>query len=200
MEKNKVKYLVKVAMLAALASVVMTFEILIPFTPTFLKLDLSEVVVLIGGFSLGPLAAVLIELVKNLVHVTSSITGGIGELANFIIGCSFVLPAAILYKKRKTVKSALLGLVVGSLVMVVAAAIANYFVMIPLYVEIFAGQYNITGQQSLDKIVSMGNNKLINNLPTLILFGVVPFNIFKVVVVSILTFLTYKKVSPILHK
>lgn len=197
---SKIKYLVKVAMLAALASVLMLFELIIPLTPSFLKLDFSGVVVLLGGFSLGPVAAVFIELVKNLVHVTSSITGGIGELASFIIGCSFALPAALIYKKRKTIKGAVIGLIVGSLSMVVVAALANYFVLIPLYVEIFANQFNITGAQSLDKIVQMGNNGWIKDLPSLILFGVVPFNLFKVTVISILTFFTYKKVSPILHK
>lgn len=200
MKSNRTKLIVKVAILAALASVVMILETPIPFTPTFLKLDLSEVVVLLGAFALGPVAAIFIELVKNLVHITSTITGGIGELANFVIGCAFAVPAALIYKKNKSVKNAILGLAAGSLVMVVVAAIANYFVLIPLYIDIFAKQYNITAAQSLQGIVDMGNNKGITNLTTLIMFGIVPFNVVKVIVISVLTFFTYKKVSPILHK
>lgn len=199
---TKTKYIVKIAILSALATIVMYIESPIPFMPAFLKLDLSEIVVLLGGFSLGPVAGILIELVKNLVHITSSMTGGVGELANFIVGCAFVVPAAAIYKKNKSIKTALLGLAAGSVLMVIVATIVNYFVLIPLYIEIFAKEYNITADQSLKGIVDMGtkNNKSIVDLRTLVMYGIIPFNIVKTAIVSILTFISYKKVSPLLHK
>ncbi len=201
-QANKTKFVAKVGMLSALATGIMFLEIVLPFAPTFLKLDLSELVVLLGGFALGPLAGVCIELIKNLVHVAFSITGGVGELANFIVGCAFVIPAAIIYKRKKSIKNAVLGLIVGSICMVTVATFINYFVMIPLYIKIFAEQFNITSEESLKGVVAEGtkNNSGIVDLKTLIMFGIVPFNLFKVTVISLLTLLTYKKVSPILHK
>ncbi|MGI6124118.1 MAG: ECF transporter S component [Acetivibrionales bacterium] len=200
--KIKTKFIAKVGVLSALATAIMFLETPLPFTPTFLKLDLSELIVLLGGFALGPLAGILIELIKNLVHVAFTITGGVGEFANFVVGCAFVVPAAIIYKKNKSVKNAVMGLIVGSLTMVIVATFVNYYVMIPLYVKIFAEQFNITPEQSLQGVVAEGtkNNSGIVDLKTLILFGIVPFNLFKVIVISILTFVSYKKVSPVLHK
>ncbi|NLU53766.1 MAG: ECF transporter S component [Clostridiaceae bacterium] len=199
---TKTKYIVKIAILAALATIIMYIEAPIPFMPAFLKLDFSEIIVLLGAFSLGPVAGILIELIKNLVHVTSTITGGVGELANFIVGCAFVVPAALIYKKNKCIKTALTGLLVGSVSMVAVATLMNYFVLIPLYIEIFAKEYNITAEQSLQSIVDLGtkNNKGIVDLRTLILYGIIPFNAIKTIVISILTFFSYKKVSPLLHK
>ncbi|NLM73842.1 MAG: ECF transporter S component [Clostridiaceae bacterium] len=202
MEKTKTKYIAKVAILAALATVIMFIETPIPFMPSFLKLDLSELIVLLGAFALGPVAGIFIELIKNLVHVAFTITGGIGELANFIVGCAFVVPAAVIYKRNKSIKTAVTGLIAGSVSMVVVATIMNYYVLIPLYIKIFAEQFGMTAEQSMQSIVEAGtqNNQAIIDLRTLVMYGIVPFNIFKVIVISLLTFLTYKKVSPILHK
>jgi riboflavin transporter FmnP len=202
MIRNRTRYIAKVGVLSALATVVMFIETPLPLMPSFLKLDFSEIIVLLGAFSLGPGAGIFIELVKNLIHVAFTITGGVGELANFIVGCAFVVPAAVIYKRNKCIKTAIRGLILGSLSMVIVATIVNYFVLIPLYVEIFAEQFKITAEESLKSIVDLGtqNNKYIIDLKTLILFGVIPFNIFKTIVVSVITFFTYKKVSPILHK
>lgn len=200
MENTKTRYIAKVAILSALATVIMFIETPIPFMPPFLKLDLSELIVMLGAFALGPLAGVLIELVKNLVHVAFTITGGIGELANFIVGCAYVVPAAIIYSRNKNIKTAIIGLIAGSISMVVVAAFMNYLVLIPLYVKIFAEQFGTTFDKSLQSIVqtSAQKNSVIIDLKTLILFGVIPFNAIKVVIISLLTFITYKKVSPIL--
>lgn len=202
MQKSKAKFIAKVGVLSALASAIMFIETPIPFMPPFLKLDLSEIIVLLGAFALGPLAGVAIELVKNLVHLPFTITGGVGEFANFVVGCALVVPAALVYKRNKTMKTAIKGLVIGSLSMVVLASLINYFVMIPLYVEIFAKQFNITAEQSMQSIVQMSaeENQGIMDFKTLILFGIVPFNIVKVIIVSLLTFVSYKRVSPLLHR
>jgi len=202
MKNSKAKFVAKVGVLSALASAIMFIETPLPFMPPFLKLDLSEIIVLLGAFALGPLAGMTIELVKNMVHLPFTITGGVGELANFIVGCALVVPAAWIYKRNKSIKTAIKGLIIGSLSMVVLASLVNYFVMIPLYVEIFAKQYNITAEQSLQNIIQMSakENQGIADLNTLILFGIVPFNIIKVIIVSLLTFVTYKRVSPLLHR
>lgn len=202
MQGNKAKFVAKIGVLSALAAAVMFIETPLPFMPPFLKLDLSEIVVLLGAFALGPLAGASIELVKNLVHLPFTITGGIGELANFIVGCSLVVPASLIYKRNKSVKSAIRGMIVGSVSMVALAAIINYFVMIPLYVEIFADMYSITADESFQNIIQMSaeKNQGIVDLKTLILLGIIPFNIIKALIVSMLTFLTYKRVSPVLHR
>lgn len=200
--QNRTKFIAKVGVLAALASAIMFIETPLPFMPPFLKLDLSEIIVLLGAFSMGPLAGVIIELVKNMVHVPFTMTGGVGELANFVVGCALVVPAAWLYKQNKSIRTAIRGLIIGSLSLVIVATLVNYFVMIPLYVEIFAKQFNITADQSMQSIIQSGadKNRGIVDLKTLILYGIIPFNLFKAIVVSLLTFFTYKRVSPILHK
>jgi len=202
MQRDKAKFIAKVGVLSALAAAIMFIETPLPFMPPFLKLDLSEIIALLGAFALGPLAGMTIELIKNLVHLPFTITGGVGELANFIVGCALVVPAAWIYKRNKTIKTAIKGLVIGSLCMVVLASLVNYFVMIPLYVEIFAKRFSITADQSLQNIIQMSaeENQGIADLNTLILFGIVPFNIIKVIIVSLLTFVTYKRVSPLLHR
>lgn len=202
MQMNKTKFIAKVGILAALAAAIMFIETPLPFMPPFLKLDLSEIVVLLGAFSMGPLAGVAIELIKNLVHLPFTITGGVGELANFVVGCALAVPAAWIYKRNKSVKTAIKGLIIGSLSMVIVATLVNYLVMIPLYIKIFADKLNITAEQSLQSIIQSGTekNRSIVDLKTLVLYGIIPFNVFKVIVVSLLTFVSYKRVSPLLHK
>ncbi|HOL85638.1 MAG TPA: ECF transporter S component [Thermoclostridium caenicola] len=200
--QNRTKFIAKVGILAALAAAIMFIETPLPFMPPFLKLDLSEIIVLLGAFAIGPLAGVVIELVKNLIHLPFTITGGVGELANFVVGCSFVVPAAWVYKRKKSIKTAIMGLVIGSVTMVVLATLVNYFVMIPLYVEIFADKFSMTPEESLRSIIQSGaeKNQNIVDLATLILYGIIPFNVIKTIVVSLLTFVSYKRVSPILHR
>lgn len=190
---KKTNYIAKIGVLAALATGLMFLEAPVPLTPSFLKIDVSELPVLLGTFALGPIAGILIELIKNLVHfVTGSQTGGVGELANFLVGTAMLVPAGIIYRTHKTKKSALLGLGVGSVAMVVVAALLNWQVLIPLYTKFMP----------IDAIIAMGTvvNPAINSIATLVLFGITPFNIFKCIVLSILTLLMYKRVSPILHR
>lgn len=179
-------------MLSVLAFVFMQFELMLPIFPSFLKIDVSDLPALIGAFAMGPFAGIAIEAVKNLLHLLQTTTGGVGELANFVIGCSIAVPAAIIYKKHKSKKSAIIGLAVGTITMTVVGAFANYFVMIPFY----------TAFMPIDAIIELGTliNPNIISVETLVLFGIVPFNIFKGIVLSVLTLLLYKRISPILHK
>lgn len=186
----------KISILSALSFVLMMVQFPLPIAPPFYQIDFSEVVVLIGGFALGPWAAVCIEGIKIILNllINGTITMGVGELANFLIGCAFVLPAILIYRKEKTKKHALIGLFVGILAMTIMGIIMNYFVLIPAYTS-FA---NIP----LDVILGMGKaiNANINGLWGLILLCVVPFNLIKGFLVSAIVTICYKKVSPLLKK
>ena len=185
----------KIAILTAISAIVMLFEFPLPFAPSFYELDLSEAVILMGGFAMGPLAAAIMELLKNLLNLllNGTITAGVGELANFVMGCALVVPASLIYKYRKTLKGAIIGLVTGTLSLVVIGCIMNYFVMIPAYVAL--------AHFPLEAILSMGAeaNGMVNSLGTLVLFAVAPFNLVKGVACSLINLLLYKRLSKILH-
>lgn len=180
-------------MMGALAAVLMLLEIPLPFiAPSFYKMDLSEIPVLIGGFMLGPIAGVIIELVKILVNLllTGTGTGGVGEFANFCVGCALVIPASIIYRTHKTKKRAIIGMVVGTLVMAVAGVFLNAYIMLPFY----------SSMMPIEQIIAAGSaiNPAISNVWTFCLIAVAPFNLIKGLVVSIVTALIYKKVSVLL--
>lgn len=186
----------KIAILSAIAYVLMLIEFPLPFAPSFYKFDFSEVAVLLGGFAMGPAAGVIIEAVKVLLNLlfNGTVTMGIGELANFLIGCSLVVPASLIYKKHKTKKNALIGMIVGTLVMTIVGVLLNWIVLIPAFIKI-AGYPE-------DAIIGMGQAifPFIHNIFTLVIACVTPFNLFKGVVVSLITTILYKHVSPILHR
>ena len=148
--KLGVKALVQIGMLSAIAIILMMFEIPLPFAPTFYKIDLSEVPVLVGCFAMGPMAGVLVELVKILLNfvMTGTSTAGVGEIANFIIGCSFCVPAGLIYRKNRTRKSALIGMATGTLLMIVIGCFVNGFVLLPTYAKAFG--------MPIDALVGMG--------------------------------------------
>ena len=185
------KLVVQIGMLAAIAVVLMLFEVPLPFAPGFYKLDLSEVPVLIGGFLLGPLAAVGIEFVKIMLNfiMDGTVTAGVGELANFLIGCSFCVPAGMIYRKNKTKKGALLGLMGGVGLMTIVGCLLNAFVLLPAYAVAF--------QLPIDELIQMGTviNKNITDLTTFVIYVVAPFNLIKGIVVSVVVMLSYKQVK-----
>lgn len=188
----------KISILGALACITMLIQIPLPIAPTFYQLDFSEVVVLIGGFALGPWAAVCIEGLKIILNlfINGSTTMGVGEFANFLIGCSLVLPASLLYQKEKSKQHALIGLGIGIVLMALVGALINYFILLPTYA--FFMQPLIT----IEKIIQMGQliNPNINGLFAFILICVVPFNLIKGTIVSAVVFLSYKKVAPLLKR
>ncbi len=188
--------MVKIAVLGVIGMVLMFFDIPAFFAPGFLKIDLADLPALIGAFAMGPMAGVIVQLVKNLlsIFIEGTTTGGIGELSNFIVGSTFVYVAGFIYYKKKTLKTAVVGLILGVLAMTILATLSNYYVVFPLYAKIFGWP--------MEKIIGMGSavNKFVIDYKSLILFAVVPFNLVKGTIVSIITLLVYKKVSPILHK
>ena len=196
--QNKTAYITKIAMLGVVAYVVMFLEFALPFFPSFLEMDFSELVPLMGALAMGPLAGMLIELVKNLLHwATASSTGGVGEVANFVVGSAFVMTAGYVYKRNKTKKGAMLALVCAIVAMIVAGAIINYFVTVPFYASVF---FKDAG--GIDGVVAMSAALIpaIKDKLTLILFAFCPFNLIKGVVLSLITIPLYKKVSPLLHR
>lgn len=191
--KFGVKALVKIGMLAAVAVILMIFEIPLPFAPAFYEIDFSEVPVMVGCFAMDSLAGALIELVKILLNfvITGTDTAGVGELANFIIGCSLCVPAGLIYRRNRTRKNALIGMITGTLLMTVIGCVINAFVLLPTYAVAFG--------LSMDKLVAMGTavNSGITGISTFVMFAVAPFNLLKGILVSVIVFLIYKKISPI---
>ncbi|MEE1085722.1 MAG: ECF transporter S component [Schaedlerella sp.] len=190
---TSVRRLVQIGMLAAIAVVLMLFEIPLPFAPSFYEIDFSEVPVLIGCFVMGPAAGVVIELLKILLNfiINGTITAGVGEIANFVIGCCMVVPAGLIYKYNRTRKGALLGMITGTLFMAFAGCFINAYVMLPTYAAAF--------QMPIDALVAMGTaiNPNITDLFTFVVLAVAPFNLLKGTLVSAIVFLIYKKIRPI---
>jgi riboflavin transporter FmnP len=191
-QTTQLSKLIKISLMGVIAFIIMFFELAIPLFPAFLKIDLSDIPPLITGFALGPVAGVGVELVKNLLHLFRTSTGGVGELANFIVGSAYVVPAAIIYQKHKTKKMALIGMLVGTVSMGIVGAVANYTFILPFYAKIMP----------LEAVIEFAAaaNKYIVDMKTLILYGIIPFNLFKGIVLAIITIPVYKKVSKVLHQ
>lgn len=189
-------YITYTAVFASLAGVLMFLEIPLFFAPSFYKIDLSELPILICTFYLGPVAGVAAELLKIMVKLLlkGTSTAFVGDFANFVVGCSFVLPASVVYHAKPGRKTALLGMLVGTLVMTVFGSAFNAIYLLPKFAELYG--------LPLDVIVGMGTkvNSAITSVTTLVLFAVVPFNLLKGVLVSAITFVLYKRVSPLLHR
>ncbi len=187
--------LTQIGMLSAVSVVLMLIEFPLPFlAPGFYKLDFSEVPVLIGCFSMGPLAGAIIELIKILLNlvINGTDTACVGELANFVIGCAFILPAGWIYRWKHSRKGALLGMAAGTLTLTVLGCFINAYVMLPTYAAAF--------HLPIDQLIAMGTavNANIDNLFSFVVLAVAPFNFIKGVLVSAIVFCIYKKISPIL--
>lgn len=193
MNRYKANYTAKIGLLAAVATLLMFLELPVPMLPVFLKLDISELPAVIAAFSLGPAAAVLVDLVKNLIHATNTQTAGIGEAANFIVGVAFLVPAGMAYRRRPAFGGALLALTAGTVSMIFVASLMNYFVLIPLYQAVL--------HFPLEQIIAMGAaaNPHIVDLKTFVALAVAPFNAIKGVVIAVFTLLIYRKVLPLLR-
>ena len=177
---------------AALATVLHMLDFPLPFlAPTFYKLDFSEVPVLLAGFYLGPSATVACEGIKILLKLLlkGTSTAFVGDFANFVVGCFFVLPATLIYHLHKSKRSAIVGLTVGTVCMAVFGSAFNAVYLLPKFSELF--------HMPLDSIIAMGTSIFpgVNNVSTFVFFCVAPLNVVKGVVVSLLTMLLYKHVA-----
>ena len=188
---NAMFNLTRCGLLSAMA--VILFYIEIPVV-AFYKLDLSTLPAILAGFAMGPLQGIAVIIVKNLVHMLGTSTAGVGELADILMSCAFVIPASLYYRRHKDRKSALVAMLIGSVTMIVAAVLVNYFILIPAY--------QVLMNLPLEVIIGMGQKVFgfIDTTVELVLAITAPFNILKAVVLSVVTYLLYKRGSPLLHK
>lgn len=191
---SNTKRITFIAMFSAIAFVLMLFEIPLWFVPGFYKIDGSEIPIMIGAFAMGPTAGVAMEAVKIVlkVFIKGTSTAFVGDFANFVVGCMFVVPASFIYHLKKSKKSALIGMLTGTVVMCLAGCFINAFLLIPTYAKLF---------MPMEAIIGAGTkvNKLISNLTTFIVLGVLPFNIIKGIFISIVTTILYKYVRKLIH-
>lgn len=187
---QNVRMLTMTAVLSAIAFVLAFFEFPVPLSPSFARMDLSDLPALIGAFAYGPVSGVLIELVKNALQLLTSSTGGIGELANFIMGSSFVVAAGLIYKHHKTKKTAILACLIASVIMGVVATVVNYFILLPVFEALMP----------LDQLIASFGEFMpfIKTKLDVVLFNAFPFNLLKGIGISIVTMLLYKRLTPIL--
>lgn len=183
-----------IGLFAAVSAVLMLFEVPVPFAPPFYKIDLSELPILIIAFAYGPVAGVMTEFIKILLKLVlkSTSTAFVGELANFTVGCSMVLPASIIYLEKKTRTMAVNALIAGVLAMTVVGSAFNAVYLLPKFAELFG--------MPLEAIVGMGTkiNPAITSVETMALFAVAPLNLLKGGIDSVLTMILYKRLSPYL--
>lgn len=192
-EISKARQMTVTALMGAMSAVLMYIQIPLPmFMPSFIRFDLSELPALIAAFAIGPLSGVCVCLIKCIVALTKSYSGGIGELSNFLLGCSLVIPAGLIYKAKKTKAIAAVGALVGTVTMALVSIATNYFIVYPIYVKL--------GLMTMDEIISA--YKLLNSnvetlLDALVWFNM-PFNFVKGLVSSGITMAIYKHISPVL--
>ena len=185
-----------IGMFSAIAMILHIFDFPLPFAPSFYKLDFSELPILVGTFAFGPAAGVMMEFIKILLKlaIKGTSTAFIGDLANFIIGCSFIIPASVVYVFRKNKKSAILGCVIGTVAMTIFGTALNAIYLLPAFSKFYG--------MPLETILDMGAavNPLMTegSIISFVVVCVAPLNIIKGVAVSILTMLIYKPLSPII--
>lgn len=191
----KTSILVKTAMLGSVGYILMFISMPIPMLfPEFLRIDISDIAGVVGGIALGPLAGVMIELIKNLLqYITGmSSTNGIGEIANFLIGSSFIFVVSRIYKLKHNKSGVVLGLFLGIITMTIVGCISNYFIILPFYSTLMP----------IEAVIEMGavlNPKVVDT-SSFILWIIAPFNIIKGIIISLFTLLIYRKTENLLNK
>jgi len=184
--------LVRVALLAVIATIMKQFNLRLPLFPGFLQLDVSELPAVIAVVTTGPLAGFLVVLLKNILDpiIFGTNTGGVGNFANFIMGTALILPFALVYRWRKDSIGYLLGSIAGILSLLVVSSLVNYFIMLPLFVRLFMPMETIIG------IANAVNDRVVD-VPTLIVFAIAPFNLVKGSLVMVLGFALYRGLRPV---
>ena len=188
--QSKTRKITVTGMLSAIAFILMYLDFSVPFMPSFIKMDISELPARIGSFALGPVSGVVICLIKNLLHLMKTSTGGVGELSNFFLGASFVFTAGIIYKKINSKKGALIGSLLGSLCMALFSIVTNYYIVYPIYTNFMPMEAIIGAYQAILPSAD-------SLLKCLIIFNM-PFTFIKGMLSVLITFLIYKRISPIL--
>ncbi len=183
--------LISIAMLSTISYLLAFIEISIPLSPSFAKMDISDLPALIASFAFSPIAGVIVQFIKNSLQLLSTSTAGVGEFANFIMGASFVFVAGLIYHRRKTRGAALIACVLGSITMALVAGFTNYFILFPMFENFMPLEQLIA---SFSEFIPFINSKF-----DVMLWNVVPFNLLKGFGLSIITMLLYKPLTPILR-
>lgn len=196
MNKSKLSKLTAAALFGAMSFVLMFFSFSVPIISPFAEFDASALPELIGGFILGPSGAIEIITIKLLLKLMFKGTSSMmtGEVQNFILSIAYVLPAVLYYRRNKTKKGAVTGLILGSVFSVVISVITNLYLIFPAYIKLYGMNW--------DGIIEICSavNPWIKNIPTFVVFSVIPFNLVSRMITSIVTVLIYKKISNIIKK
>ena len=190
-KKFNIKSLAVVAIMGAIGFILMVLEFPMPFLiPPFIKFDFSELPAIITAFALGPIHGIIVCLIKNLLHLFITSTAGVGELSNFILGAIFVGSAGVIYKYKKTRTGALVGSLLGAVLMAVISIATNYFITYPFYTNFMPMEGIIGAYQAILPAAD-------SLLKCLVIFNL-PFNFVKGIIDAVICFVVYKKLSPIL--
>lgn len=192
-QKIGVRQIAVTSMLSAVAFILMYLEISIPIMPSFIKFDFSDLPALLGAFALGPVYGVVIELLKNVLHLLASQSLFIGELSNFILGACFTLVAGLIYAKKKTKTMALIGGIAGAVFMGLVSIASNYYLVYPIYVTVFFG-----GDENVCVGMYRAIAPFVDSLMECLLVFNLPFTIVKGLLSVVISMLIYKPLSPIL--
>ena len=188
---NSLRYITVTAVFSAVAAVLMMLSFNVPLMPSFIKFDFSELPVLIASFAIGPLGGAAVALIKNLINLIFTTTGGVGELSNFILSCIFAVTAGTIYKHHQTRKGAAVAALIGALTMAVAGVFSNYFIIYPLFSLIGWKSEMVLG------LYQAVNPNIRNLWQALFIFNM-PFTFIKGMVTFALSLPIYKKLSPII--
>lgn len=187
------KTIAKIGLLSAIAYVLMFISIPLPIFPVFLKIDLSDIPAIFGGMSLGPVAGLIIVVIKNFLQaITASTTGGVGEFANIMIGGAYVFIICLFYEKWRNYKGVIAGALFGIISMTIMGCIMNYYVMLPLYAKFMP----------MKEIIQAGNiiNPRVTDLYSFVIWMIAPFNILKGFIMTIAILPLFKKMEKLLTK
>ena len=190
-KRTDIRKMTSTAMLAAVSTVLMFFSFSVPLMPSFIKMDLSELPALIASFTFGPDSGITVCLVKNLINVFFTTTGGVGEVSNFLLGTMFVAPAGFIYQRMRTKKGAMIASVVGAATMAILSLFTNYFIVYPVYTNIMPLEVIIGAYSAI--------NPHVENLWQALLWFNVPYTFIKGMLSVVITMLIYKPLAPILR-
>ncbi len=188
-KKVNVQKMAIVAILSAIAYVLMFMEFSVPIMPGFIKMDLSDLPALLGTFAVGPVGGVLIALIKCVLHLTVTNSAGVGELSNFILNVIFILPAGLLYRYKRTKRSACGGALLGAVAMALVSIVSNYFIVYPVYYNFMPKETILAAYQAILPGVD-------SILESLILFNA-PFTFVKAMISVVITYVIYGRLVPI---
>ncbi len=194
-KKLSIREMAIAAVFGALSAILMLLEFPMPFVLPFIKMDFSELPVILAGYLMGPLAGTIVVIIKiglNFV-VNGTTTAGVGEVANMCGSLVYMLPAVIIYRQNRTRKGAAISLIISTLLVSIVIVVLDAIVIFPVYAKAFG--------MNMEAIVGIGHgiNPYIKDELTLMLFSVFPFNLFKYAVSSVITFIVYKRLKSLLH-